>query len=90
MAINVSAGAALISVASPLIQDLAGIGVEAATGAVIALSLANGAGRLVWGTWQRKAEMALSVFRAYDLRVDAAKHLARSERLLQPLHPGRT
>jgi OFA family oxalate/formate antiporter-like MFS transporter len=50
LALNVTAGAALISVASPLAQELTGVG--AALGAVVVciIALFNGLGRLFWGT----------------------------------------
>lgn len=50
MALNVTAGAAVLSIASPLAEEFAGIDASAATIAIIAISLANGAGRLFWGS----------------------------------------
>lgn len=49
LALNVTAGAALISVASPLAQSLTGASI--ATGAFLVgiIAIFNGAGRLVWG-----------------------------------------
>jgi OFA family oxalate/formate antiporter-like MFS transporter len=49
LALNVSAGAALISVASPLAQELTGVGAGEAAIAVMVVSLCNGAGRVLWG-----------------------------------------
>jgi OFA family oxalate/formate antiporter-like MFS transporter len=49
LALNVTAGAALISVAAPLVQELAQVGPALGAAAVCLISLANGAGRLVWG-----------------------------------------
>lgn len=49
LALNVTAGAALISVASPLAQELTGVGAGEAAIAVIVVSLCNGAGRVLWG-----------------------------------------
>ena len=49
LALNVTAGAALISVAAPLVQDLAQVGPALGAAAVCVISLANGIGRLVWG-----------------------------------------
>src|SRR6266851_1210646 len=49
LALNVTAGAALVSVASPLAQELSGVTPGTAALAVMALSLCNGAGRILWG-----------------------------------------
>jgi MFS transporter, OFA family, oxalate/formate antiporter len=49
LALNVMAGAALISVASPLAQELAQVNPARATLAVIAIAAANGLGRIFWG-----------------------------------------
>lgn len=48
LALNVTAGAALISVASPLAQDFAKIDATAASVIVITISIFNGIGRLFW------------------------------------------
>jgi OFA family oxalate/formate antiporter-like MFS transporter len=49
LALNVTAGAALISVASPLAQELARVSATEAALAVMVISLCNGAGRILWG-----------------------------------------
>lgn len=49
LALNVTAGAALISVASPLAQEFTGVSVGVASTLVITISIFNGAGRLFWG-----------------------------------------
>ncbi len=49
LALNVTAGAALVSVASPLAQELTRVTAGEAALAVMALSLCNGAGRILWG-----------------------------------------
>ncbi|HEV2582276.1 MAG TPA: OFA family MFS transporter [Ktedonobacteraceae bacterium] len=49
LALNVTAGAALISVAAPLAHDFTGIALTAASTLVITISIFNGAGRLFWG-----------------------------------------
>ena len=49
LALNVTAGAALISVAAPLTQDLTHVGPALGAMAVCLISLFNGLGRLVWG-----------------------------------------
>jgi OFA family oxalate/formate antiporter-like MFS transporter len=49
LALNVSAGAALISVASPLTHQFAGVPPETAALVVMTIALCNGAGRIFWG-----------------------------------------
>jgi MFS transporter, OFA family, oxalate/formate antiporter len=49
LALNVTAGAALISVAAPLTQELAHVGPALGAIAVCLISLSNGLGRLIWG-----------------------------------------
>jgi OFA family oxalate/formate antiporter-like MFS transporter len=49
LALNVTAGAALISVAAPLTQDLTHVGPALGAMAVCLISLFNGLGRLMWG-----------------------------------------
>jgi OFA family oxalate/formate antiporter-like MFS transporter len=50
LALNVTAGAALISVAAPLAQELTDVGPAVAALAVCVIALFNGIGRLFWGT----------------------------------------
>lgn len=50
LALNVTAGAALISVAAPLTQELVGVDPTLAAATVCLISLFNGFGRLFWGT----------------------------------------
>jgi OFA family oxalate/formate antiporter-like MFS transporter len=49
LALNVTAGAALISVASPLAQKFTGVGALTAALIVIVISIFNAVGRLFWG-----------------------------------------
>jgi len=49
LALNVTAGAALISVASPLAVDFTKVAAGVASTLVITISIFNGAGRLFWG-----------------------------------------
>ena len=49
LALNVTAGAALVSVAAPLAQNICGVTPTTAALAVMAISLTNGAGRPLWG-----------------------------------------
>ena len=50
LAINVTAGAALISVAAPLTQELTQVGPALGALAVCIIAVFNGIGRLLWGT----------------------------------------
>jgi OFA family oxalate/formate antiporter-like MFS transporter len=49
LALNVTAGAALISVAAPLARDFTGVALTTASALVFAISIFNGVGRLFWG-----------------------------------------
>jgi MFS transporter, OFA family, oxalate/formate antiporter len=49
LALNVTAGAALISVAAPLTMQFTRVPTEMAALAVLAIALCNGAGRIFWG-----------------------------------------
>ena len=49
LALNVTAGAAVISVAAPLAHDFTGVTLVVASTLVITISIFNGAGRLFWG-----------------------------------------
>ena len=48
LALNVTAGAAVISVASPLAQNFAGVNASTASVIVVTISIFNGIGRLFW------------------------------------------
>ena len=49
LALNVTAGAALISVAAPLAHDFTGVALTTASALVVTISIFNGIGRLFWG-----------------------------------------
>ncbi len=49
LALNVTAGAALISVAAPLAHDFTGVTLAVASALVVTISIFNGVGRLFWG-----------------------------------------
>jgi OFA family oxalate/formate antiporter-like MFS transporter len=49
LALNVTAGAALISVAAPLARDFTGVALTTASALVVTISIFNGVGRLFWG-----------------------------------------
>lgn len=50
LALNVTAGAAVISVAAPLVQELAHVGPATGALAVCLIALFNGIGRIFWGS----------------------------------------
>ncbi len=49
LALNVTAGAALISVAAPLANNFTGVALTTASALVVTISIFNGVGRLFWG-----------------------------------------
>ncbi len=49
LALNVTAGAALISVAAPLASNFTGVALTTASALVVTISIFNGVGRLFWG-----------------------------------------
>jgi OFA family oxalate/formate antiporter-like MFS transporter len=69
LALNVTAGAALISVAAPLAQELTGVGVALGALAVSVISLFNGIGRLFWGTFSDRFGRARTVVIIFVLQV---------------------
>jgi OFA family oxalate/formate antiporter-like MFS transporter len=65
LAVNVAAGAAVISVAAPLTQELTNASPTKAAMAVCLIALFNGAGRLFWGAlsdWLGRARTFLTIF----------------------------
>jgi OFA family oxalate/formate antiporter-like MFS transporter len=71
LALNVMAGAALISVAAPLTQELTQVGPALGAITVCLLSMFNGLGRLFWGTLSDRISRG-SVFLALFLLQSAA------------------
>jgi OFA family oxalate/formate antiporter-like MFS transporter len=71
LALNVTAGAALISVAAPLVQELSGVGTALGALAVSVISLFNGMGRLFWGTLSDRFGRAPMVLALFFLQVPA-------------------
>ena len=75
LALNVTAGAALISVAAPLVQELTLAGPALGTLAVCLISLFNGIGRLFWGALSDalgRAGTFLALFLSAGARLRAA------------------
>jgi MFS transporter, OFA family, oxalate/formate antiporter len=71
LALNVTAGAALISVAAPLAQELTGVGSALGAFAVSVISLFNGMGRLFWGTMSDQFGRARTILVIFLLQIPA-------------------
>jgi OFA family oxalate/formate antiporter-like MFS transporter len=71
LALNVTAGAALISVAAPLVQELAGVGAALGALAVSLIALFNGIGRLVWGTLSDRFGRARTILIIFLVQIPA-------------------
>jgi OFA family oxalate/formate antiporter-like MFS transporter len=71
LALNVTAGAALISVAAPLSQELTGVGATLGALAVSVISLFNGIGRLFWGALSDRFGRARIVLIIFLLQIPA-------------------
>lgn len=79
LALNVSAGAALLSVAAPLTQELSGVSAAAAAGLVGLLSVANGVGRLAWGSLSDRIGRAPAFLGLLALQLPAFAAVALGE-----------
>jgi OFA family oxalate/formate antiporter-like MFS transporter len=71
LALNVTAGAALISVAAPLTQELLHVGSGVAALTVCLISLFNGLGRLFWGTLSDRIGRPSTFFALFLLQAGA-------------------
>jgi MFS transporter, OFA family, oxalate/formate antiporter len=71
LALNVTAGAALISVAAPLTQELLQVGSGLAALTVCLISLFNGVGRLFWGTLSDRIGRPSTFFALFLLQAGA-------------------
>ncbi len=71
LALNVTAGAALIAVAAPLAQDFAGVDARSAAFLVSIISIFNGIGRLFWGSLSDRIGRPATFFGIFALQVIA-------------------
>jgi OFA family oxalate/formate antiporter-like MFS transporter len=78
LALNVTAGAALISVAAPLAQELTQVGPALGAIAVCLISLFNGIGRLFWGAISDRLGRAATFLVMFLLQACAFTALPRS------------
>jgi OFA family oxalate/formate antiporter-like MFS transporter len=76
LALNVTAGAALLSVAAPLAREFTGADAAAAALFVGALSVFNGAGRVLWGAVSDSVGRAPALFGMFALQAFAFAALA--------------
>jgi OFA family oxalate/formate antiporter-like MFS transporter len=76
LALNVTAGAALLSVAAPLAREFTGADAAAAALFVGALSVCNGAGRVLWGAVSDSVGRAPALFGMFALQAFAFAALA--------------
>ncbi len=78
LALNVTAGAALLSVAAPLAREFTGADAAAAALFEGALSLSNGAGRVFWGAASDTAGRAPALLAMFALQALAFAWLAQA------------
>jgi OFA family oxalate/formate antiporter-like MFS transporter len=87
LALNVTAGAALISVASPLTQDVANVGPAAGAAVVSVISIFNGIGRLFWGTCSDRIGRATTFLALFIIQAVAFAALASTDHFTMLLLP---
>ena len=75
LALNVSAGAALLSVAAPLAQEFSGVDVAAAAFLVSTIAIFNGVGRLFWGSMSDKIGRPAVFFCIFALQIAVFGHM---------------
>lgn len=76
LALNVSAGAALLSVAAPLAQEFSGIDAKAAAFLVSTVAIFNGIGRLFWGSISDRIGRSAAFFCIFVVQIVAFAHMA--------------
>lgn len=87
LALNVTAGAALISVAAPLAQELARVSPSTGAIAVCVIALFNGAGRLFWGSLSDRIGRARAFTAIFVLQVMAFAMIAITDNFAVMLLP---
>jgi OFA family oxalate/formate antiporter-like MFS transporter len=87
LAFNVTAGAALISVASPLAQEFAGVGPAAGAVVVCVIAAFNGLGRLVWGALSDRIGRPATFLALFILQAGAFLTLGGTDRFAMLLFP---
>lgn len=87
LALNVSAGAALISVAAPLTQELTHVGASMGALAVCVIALFNGIGRIVFGTLSDRIGRPRAFMAIFLLQVVAFASIAMTTNFLWMLFP---
>ena len=87
LALNVTAGAALISVAAPLAQELAQVGPTAGAIAVCVIALFNGVGRMFWGSLSDEIGRARAFIAIFLLQVMAFAVIAITDNFALMLLP---
>jgi MFS transporter, OFA family, oxalate/formate antiporter len=76
LALNVAAGAALISVAAPMAQEFTYVDATAAALLVSTISIFNGAGRLFWGSISDRIGRPATFLVIFMIQIFAFVHLA--------------
>jgi MFS transporter, OFA family, oxalate/formate antiporter len=76
LALNVSAGAALLSVAAPLAQEFSGVDTKAAAFLVSVIAVFNGVGRLFWGSLSDRIGRSATFFFIFVVQVITFAYMA--------------
>ena len=87
LALNVTAGAALISVAAPLARELTGVGPALGALSVSVIALFNGIGRLFWGTLSDRLGRARTFLMIFLLQIPAFALMTETHNFLVLLLP---
>lgn len=76
LALNVSAGAALLSVAAPLAQEFSGVDTKAAAFLVSIIAMFNGIGRLFWGSLSDRIGRSATFFCIFVVQIIAFTYMS--------------
>ena len=87
LALNVTAGAALISVAAPLTQELTHVGPALGAMAVCLIALFNGLGRLIWGALSDRLGRPRTLRRYSSCRRSRSRYCRQSDHFALLLLP---